>query len=165
MKYTVYTRFGKFTLSLFPEEAPATVKNFSAYADKNFYDNTIFHRVIDGFMIQGGGFDNNLEEKLTKEAIKNEANNGLSNKALTIAMARTSDPHSASSQFFINLVDNTFLDFKDETSDGWGYAVFGEVIDGQETIFKIGKVQTGTRGFFQDVPVNPIEIQKIVKLK
>ena len=165
MKYTVYTSFGKFTLSLFPEDAPATVKNFSEYVEDDFYNNTIFHRVIDGFMIQGGGFDNNLEEKLTKEAIKNEANNGLSNKALTIAMARTSDPHSASSQFFINLVDNTFLDFKDETLNGWGYAVFGEVIDGQETIFKIGKVQTGTRGFFQDVPVNPIEIQKIVKLK
>ena len=165
MKYAVYTSFGKFTLSLFPEDAPVTVKNFSEYVEDNFYNNTIFHRVIDGFMIQGGGFDNNLEEKLTKEAIKNEANNGLSNKALTIAMARTSDPHSASSQFFINLVDNTFLDFKDETLDGWGYAVFGEVIDGQETIFKIGKVQTGTRGFFQDVPVNLIEIQKIVKLK
>ena len=165
MKYTVYTSFGKFTLSLFPEDAPATVKNFSEYVEDDFYNNTIFHRVIDGFMIQGGGFDNNLEEKLTKEAIKNEANNGLSNKALTIAMARTSDPHSASSQFFINLVDNTFLDFKDETLDGWGYAVFGEVIDGQETIFKIGKVQTGTHGFFQDVPVNPIGIQKIVKLK
>ena len=165
MKYTVYTSFGKFTLSLFPEDAPATVKNFSEYVEENFYNNTIFHRVIDGFMIQGGGFDNNLEEKLTKEAIKNEANNGLSNKALTIAMARTSDPHSASSQFFINLVDNTFLDFKDETLNGWGYAVFGEVIDGQETIFKIGKVQTGTHGFFQDVPVNPIGIQKIVKLK
>ena len=165
MKYTVYTNFGKFTLSLFPEDAPATVKNFSEYVEENFYNNTIFHRVIDGFMIQGGGFDNNLEEKLTKEAIKNEANNGLSNKALTIAMARTSDPHSASSQFFINLVDNTFLDFKEETLDGWGYAVFGEVIDGQETVFKIGKVQTRTHGFFQDVPVNPIEIQKIVKLK
>ena len=116
-------------------------------------------------MIQGGGFDKNLEEKSTKEPIKNEANNGLSNKALTIAMARTSDPHSASAQFFINLVDNPFLDFSEETSDGWGYAVFGEVVDGQETIYKIGKTQTGTHGFFQDVPVEPIEIKKIIKLK
>ena len=165
MKYTVSTSFGNFTLSLFPEDAPATVKNFSTYVEENFYNSTIFHRVIDGFMIQGGGFDKNLEEKSTKEPIQNEANNGLSNKALTIAMARTSEPHSASSQFFINLVDNTFLDFNEETSDGWGYAVFGEVIEGQETIFKIGKVQTGTRGFFQDVPVKPIEIQKITKLK
>ena len=165
MKYTVSTSFGNFTLSLFPEDAPTTVENFSTYVEENFYNSTIFHRVIDGFMIQGGGFDKNLEEKSTKEAIQNEANNGLSNKALTIAMARTSEPHSASSQFFINLVDNTFLDFSEETSDGWGYAVFGEVIDGQETIFKIGKVQTGTRGFFQDVPVKPIEIQKITKLK
>ena len=165
MRYTVFTSLGKFTLSLFSEDAPATVKNFSAYVEKNFYTNTIFHRVIDDFMIQGGGFDKNLEEKPTNKSIINEANNGLSNKALTIAMARTSDPHSASSQFFINLVDNTFLDFNEETSDGWGYAVFGEVVDGQETIFKIGKVQTGTYGFFQDVPVKPIEIQKIEKLK
>ena len=165
MKYIVSTSFGKFTLSLFPEDAPVTVKNFSAYVAENFYNNTIFHRVIDGFMIQGGGFDKNLEEKLTKEPIKNEANNGLSNKALTIAMARTSDPHSASAQFFINLVDNPFLDFNEETSDGWGYADFGEVVDGQETIYKIGKTQTGTHGFFQDVPVEPIEIKKIVKIK
>ena len=165
MKYTVSTSLGKFTLSLFPEDAPVTVKNFSAYVEENFYNKTIFHRVIDGFMIQGGGFNKNLEEKATRESIKNEANNGLSNKALTIAMARTNDPHSASSQFFINLVDNLFLDFNEETSDGWGYAVFGEVTDGQETIFKLGKVQTGTRGFFQDVPVKPIEIQKISKLK
>ena len=165
MKYTVSTSFGKFTLSLFPEDAPATVKNFSAYVEEKFYNNTIFHRVIDGFMIQGGGFDKNLEEKLTKEPIRNEANNGLSNKALTIAMARTSDPHSASSQFFINLTDNTFLDFTEESSEGWGYTVFGEVIDGEETIFKIGKVQTGTHGFFQDVPVEPIELKKITKEK
>ena len=165
MKYTVYTSFGNFTLSLFPEHAPATVKNFSTYVEENFYNSTIFHRVIDGFMIQGGGFDKNLEEKSTKEPIQNEANNGLSNKALTIAMARTSEPHSASSQFFINLVDNTFLDFTEESSEGWGYTVFGEVIDGEETIFKIGKVQTGTHGFFQDVPVEPIELKKITKEK
>ena len=165
MKYIVSTSFGKFTLSLFPENAPVTVKNFSAYVEENFYNNTIFHRVIDGFMIQGGGFDKNLEEKSTNDPIKNEASNGLSNKALTIAMARTSDPHSASAQFFINLVDNPFLDFNEETPDGWGYAVFGEVVDGQETIFKIGKAQTGTHGFFQDVPVEPIEITKIAKLK
>ena len=161
MKYTITTSFGKFTLSLFPEDAPITVKNFLAYVEENFYDNTIFHRVIDGFMIQGGGFEKNLEEKSTKNPIKNEANNGLTNKALTIAMARTSDPHSASAQFFINLVDNPFLDFNEKTSDGWGYAVFGEVVDGQETIYKIGKVQTGTRGFFQDVPVKPIRYKRL----
>ena len=165
MKYTVSTSFGKFTLSLFPEDAPATVKNFSAYVEEKFYNNTIFHRVIDGFMIQGGGFDKNLEEKLTKEPIRNEANNGLSNKALTIAMARTSEPHSASSQFFINLVDNKFLDFSGETLENWGYTVFGEVTKGKETIYKIGQVKTTTKGFFQDVPISPIKIQKIIKLK
>ena len=165
MKFNVFTSAGQFTLSLFPNDAPTTVKNFSSYVDENFYDNTIFHRVIDGFMIQGGGFEKDLVEKSTKPSIPNEANNGLSNTALTIAMARTSDPHSATSQFFINLVDNTFLDFKEETIDGWGYTVFGEVIKGQETIFKIGKVSTGTRGFFQDVPEEPIEIEKILKLK
>ena len=161
----IKTSLGDINLELNNEKAPITVENFISIAESGYYEGTIFHRVINGFMIQGGGFDKNLEEKSTKEPIQNEANNGLSNKALTIAMARTSEPHSASSQFFINLVDNTFLDFNEETSDGWGYAVFGEVTDGQETIFKIGKVQTGTRGFFQDVPVKPIEIQKITKLK
>ncbi len=164
MKVSVFTSLGKFTLSLFPKDAPKTVKNFSAYVDEEFYNGTIFHRVIDGFMIQGGGFEEGIIEKPTRASITNEADNGLSNKALTIAMARTSEPHSASSQFFINLVDNTFLDFRSETVEGWGYAVFGKVISGEETIFKIGKVETGTRGFFQDVPVKPITIKKIVKL-
>ena len=165
MKLAVFTNIGEFSLLLFPKDAPETVDNFMTYVEDGFYTNTIFHRVIDGFMIQGGGFDQNLEEKPTNRPIRNEANNGLSNLALTIAMARTNDPHSASSQFFINLVDNKFLDFTEETLEGWGYAVFGKVTEGQEIIFQIGKVKTGTKGFFQDVPIEPIKIEKILKIK
>ena len=164
MKFTVFTNVGEFTLSLYPKKAPETVKNFSTYVNEKFYDGTIFHRVIEGFMIQGGGFEENFEEKPTNPPIRNEANNGISNTELTVAMARTSDPHSASSQFFINLVDNSFLDFKGETPDGWGYAVFGKVIKGQDTVYKIGKTETGTRGFFQDVPKKPIRIEKVVEI-
>jgi len=152
------TNFGDITLELDHENAPKTAANFEQYVKEGFYDSTIFHRVIDGFMIQGGGMLEDMSEKPTRDNIENEANNGLSNDYGTIAMARTPDPHSASSQFFINVKDNTFLNFRSETPDGWGYCVFGKVVDGIDVVESIKAVQTGSSGFHQDVPVEPVTI-------
>ncbi len=153
------TNFGDITIELDAEKAPITVANFLSYVESGFYNNTIFHRVIDGFMIQGGGFTENMSQKPTKAEIKNEANNGLANKKYTIAMARTPNPDSASSQFFINVADNDFLNFSAPTSQGWGYCVFGKVTAGTEVVDKIAKVKTGNSGFHQDVPVHNVVIQ------
>lgn len=157
------TNFGDITLELNAEKAPITVANFLQYVDNGFYDGTIFHRVIDGFMIQGGGFDAEMNQKATLAEIKNEANNGLGNEQYTIAMARTSAPHSASSQFFINVANNSFLNHTAETSSGWGYCVFGKVTAGTEVIDKIKKVATTNRRGHQDVPVDNIIIQKATR--
>lgn len=157
------TNFGDITLELNTEKAPITVANFLQYVDNGFYDGTIFHRVIDGFMIQGGGFDAEMNQKATLAEIKNEANNGLGNEQYTIAMARTSAPHSASSQFFINVANNSFLNHTAETSSGWGYCVFGKVTAGTEVIDKIKKVATTNRRGHQDVPVDNVIIQKATR--
>jgi cyclophilin family peptidyl-prolyl cis-trans isomerase len=154
---TLKTNMGNIVLELYPEKAPLSVANFLQYVKKGQYNGTIFHRVIQGFMIQGGGFDQNMREKATGAAIQNEAKNGLHNNAYTIAMARTGAPHSATAQFFINTVDNGALDYP--SRDGWGYAVFGKVIDGTDVVDKIKKVQTGSKGMYQDVPVSPVVIE------
>lgn len=154
------TSMGNILLELDAAKAPKTVENFLAYTDTGFFNDTVFHRVIPGFMVQGGGMTDELVQKPTREAIRNEADNGLKNRKGTIAMARTNAPHSASSQFFINLVDNGFLDFKAASGNGWGYCVFGRVIEGMEVVDKIGKVATGIRGFHRDVPKTPIYIKK-----
>jgi len=154
----LHTTLGTFTLQLDAEKAPLTVKNFLDYVNAGFYDGTIFHRVIDGFMIQGGGFEPGMKQKPTNAPIKNEAANGLKNVTYSIAMARTSDPHSASAQFFINVKNNGFLDYPGQ--DGWGYAVFGKVVEGTEVIDAIAKVQTGNSGFHQDVPLEDVVITK-----
>ncbi|MBW8190388.1 peptidylprolyl isomerase [Neiella marina] len=148
----LHTTFGDIKLNLFEDKAPKTVANFLSYVKDGFYDNTIFHRVIDNFMVQGGGFAPGMEEKQSGDSIENEANNGVSNKVGTIAMARTMEPHSASAQFFINVADNGFLDFKSETTQGWGYCAFGEVVEGMDVVNKIKAVKTGSFGFHQDVP-------------
>ncbi|MGI2260882.1 peptidylprolyl isomerase [Shewanella sp. GXUN23E] len=158
---TLHTNHGDIKLQMFADKAPATVENFIQYAKDGFFDGTIFHRVIDGFMIQGGGFNENMQQKPTRGAVKNEANNGLSNKAGTIAMARTSDPHSATCQFFINVNDNTFLDFKNESMQGWGYCVFGEVVEGMDVVNAIKGVNTRNHGMHQDVPVDNVVIQSV----
>jgi len=159
---TLHTNFGDIKLELNEEKAPKTVANFIKYAESGHYENTIFHRVIDGFMVQGGGFAPGMEEKETSKPVKNEANNGLSNKKYSVAMARTMEPHSASAQFFININDNTFLDFKSETADGWGYCVFAEVVDGFEVVDKIKDVATGNFGFVhQDVPLEDVVITNV----
>jgi peptidyl-prolyl cis-trans isomerase B (cyclophilin B) len=153
------TNFGTITLDLDAEKAPETVANFLQYVNDGFYNGTIFHRVIDGFMIQGGGFMPDMMQKATRDTIKNEASNGLKNDIYTIAMARTPNPHSASSQFFINAADNGFLNFTSETPQGWGYCVFGKVVEGQDVIDKIRKVRTGNKAGHQDVPVEPVIIE------
>ncbi|WP_432459020.1 peptidylprolyl isomerase [Agarivorans sp. QJM3NY_25] len=159
---TLHTNFGDIVIKLFESEAPKTTANFLAYAKEGFYNDTIFHRVIDGFMAQGGGFASGMEEKTTKAPIKNEANNGLSNKTGTLAMARTMEPHSASAQFFINVNDNAFLDFKSETSEGWGYCVFAEVIEGMDVVNKIKGVDTGNFGYVHaDVPLEEVLITSV----
>ncbi len=158
MKVRLITSHGEMVLSLNKEKAPLTVENFISYVRSGHYNGTIFHRVINDFMIQTGGMDADMNEKATNTSIKNEANNGLSNLQGTIAMARTSDPHSASAQFFINTNDNAFLDFSAETDDGWGYCVFGEVVDGIETVEKIEETSTTSRGGHQDVPAEAIVI-------
>ncbi len=158
---TLHTNFGDITITLDFKNAPKTAENFMRYAEEGFFEGTIFHRVIDGFMIQGGGFTADMEQKQGREAIENEANNGLSNKTGTLAMARTQAPHSASSQFFINVNDNTFLDFKSETPQGWGYCVFGEVTEGMDVVEKIKGVTTGRNGMHQDVPTEPVIIEKV----
>lgn len=157
---SLHTNFGVIKLQLFADKAPATVENFLSYVKDGFFDGTIFHRVIDGFMIQGGGFTPDMDQKETKAPIKNEANNKVSNKKGTIAMARTSDPHSATCQFFINVADNNFLDFSSESSQGWGYCVFGEVTEGMDVIDKIRKVRTGRFAGHADVPVEPVVIER-----
>ncbi len=154
------TNKGTFTVELNAEKAPITVANFTNYINKGHYDGTIFHRVIPGFMVQGGGFEPGMTQKETDDEIQNEANNGLTNEIGSLAMARTNEPHSASSQFFINLGDNNFLDFKSETPQGWGYAVFGKVIDGMDVVEAIKGVETGSIGPHQDVPVEDIIIEK-----
>jgi peptidyl-prolyl cis-trans isomerase B (cyclophilin B) len=155
------TNKGTIVLELNADKAPKTVENFLNYAKKGFYDGTIFHRVIDGFMIQGGGMEPGMREKSTDAPIQNEANNGLANERGTIAMARTPDPHSATAQFFINVSDNDFLNFRAETTDGWGYCVFGKVVEGMDVVDEIRKVETGSFGFHQDVPKEDIIIEKM----
>ncbi len=154
----LHTNKGIITLQLDAEKAPITVQNFLDYVNSGFYANTIFHRVIPNFMIQGGGFEPGMKQKPTKAPIKNEAANGLKNEVYTIAMARTSDPHSATAQFFINTQNNGFLDYPGQ--DGWGYCVFGKVIEGKEVVDAIGKVKTGSSGFYQDVPKEDVIITK-----
>ena len=158
------TNMGKIQLSLDEQKAPKTVANFVNYAQKGFYNGTIFHRVIDGFMIQGGGFTPNLVQKATDKAIVNEANNGLTNQTGTIAMARTANPNSATSQFFINVADNDFLNYKDRTPQGAGYAVFGKVTGGMDVVQKIAKTKTANRAYHQNVPVKPVVIEKVTIL-
>ena len=154
------TNFGDITLELNAEKAPITVANFLQYVENGFYDSVIFHRVINGFMVQGGGFDTHMKQKKTSAEIKNEANNGLANEMYTIAMARTSAPDSASSQFFINVGDNDFLNHTAPTSSGWGYCVFGKVVAGMDVVDKIKAVKTGNKAGHQDVPVEPVIIEK-----
>lgn len=158
---TLHTNFGDITLELDSEKAPKTAANFQQYAEDGFYEGTIFHRVIDNFMVQGGGFTVDMEQKETKAPIENEADNGLKNDCYTIAMARTMDPDSASSQFFINVKDNDFLNHTAKTTQGWGYCVFGKVVEGQEIVDKIKDVPTGSSGFHQDVPTEPVVIEKV----
>ena len=162
MKATMETTMGTITLELDEAKAPETVANFVRYAKDGHYDGTIFHRVIDGFMIQGGGFTKDMNQKETREPIRNEAMNGLKNLRGTIAMARTMVVDSATSQFFINLVDNSFLDFQNPTPQGFGYAVFGKVVDGMEVVDQIAKVKTGFSGPHQNVPEEAIVIKKVV---
>lgn len=154
------TNFGVIGIKLDHDKAPKTAANFERYVREGFYDGTIFHRVIDGFMIQGGGFDKDMQQKPTHEPIENEANNGLKNDQYTIAMARTMQPHSASAQFFINVKDNDFLNHTKPDLHGWGYAVFGKVVEGQDVVDKIKSVKTGNHGGHQDVPVENVVIEK-----
>jgi peptidyl-prolyl cis-trans isomerase B (cyclophilin B) len=156
----LHTNYGDITLELDSEKAPVTTQNFMDYVNSGHYNNTIFHRVIDDFMIQGGGFEPGMIQKKTQAPIANEAGNGLKNDKYTIAMARTSDPHSASAQFFINVKDNDFLNYKSSTSQGFGYCVFGKVVEGMDVVDKIKKVKTGTRSGHQDVPLENVLLQK-----
>jgi len=165
MKVQMTTTLGPITLELNSEKAPKTVENFIAYVKSGHYDGTIFHRVIKDFMIQCGGMDKDMNSKSTQDSIQNEANNGLANEYGSISMARTSDPHSASAQFFINTSDNAFLDFQSETQDGWGYCVFGKVVEGIEVVTSIEEKPTTTRNGHQDVPEDIIVIEKAVLLE
>lgn len=153
------TNFGEIKIKLFTEEAPKTVENFLNYVNEGFYDNTIFHRVISNFMIQGGGFESGMAQKSTHDPIENEADNGLSNKTGTLAMARTNDPHSATCQFFINVKDNNFLDFTAANAHGFGYCVFAEVVEGLDVVEAIKGVSTGNSGMHQDVPIEDVVIE------
>lgn len=159
------TSMGVIVLELDAQKAPKTAANFEKYVEEGFYDGTIFHRVIDGFMIQGGGFDAQMVQKPTHAEIENEADNGLQNLKYTVAMARTMDPHSASSQFFINVNDNHFLNHSGKNMQGWGYAVFGKVVEGTDVVDKIKGVATGTTGFYENVPVEPVSIIKATIVK
>jgi cyclophilin family peptidyl-prolyl cis-trans isomerase len=159
------TTKGKIILDLYADKAPETVENFLAYVDAGFYNGTIFHRVIPNFMIQGGGFAADMRQKKSRAPIDNEADNGLRNERGTIAMARTSNPHSATAQFFINTKNNDFLNHKGKSPQGWGYAVFGRVAEGTDVVDAISGVKTGTRGRFRDVPIDPVVIRKVVRLK
>ncbi|HUW28351.1 MAG TPA: peptidylprolyl isomerase [Sulfuriferula sp.] len=156
----LHTNYGVITLDLYADKAPKTVANFLDYVNSGAYNNTIFHRVIDGFMVQGGGFEPGMSQKPTNAPVENEAGNGLKNEAYTVAMARTGDPHSATAQFFINVANNSFLNFTSATPQGFGYCVFGKVVEGQEVVDKIKKVKTGNRAGHQDVPVEDIIIER-----
>ena len=156
----LHTSHGTITVELFADKAPLTVANFLEYVKAGHYDNTVFHRVIDGFMVQGGGFEPGMKQKPTRDPVKNEADNGVKNTIGTLAMARTQDPHSASAQFFINVADNEFLDFRSPTTQGWGYCVFGKVVDGMDVVDKIKGVKTGSKGFHQDVPADDVLIER-----
>jgi peptidyl-prolyl cis-trans isomerase B (cyclophilin B) len=158
------TSAGTLRIELDDELAPKSVANFLAYVADGHYDGTVFHRVIKGFMLQGGGFDAGMKQKPVRDAIANEAKNGLKNKRYTLAMARTSDPHSATAQFFINTVDNGFLDFRAENAQGWGYAVFGRVVEGMDVVQAIEKVATGRKGFHDDVPLEDVVIERVTEL-
>jgi peptidyl-prolyl cis-trans isomerase B (cyclophilin B) len=158
---TLHTNYGDIVLELDFDKAPKTAANFLEYCRDDFYAGTIFHRVINGFMVQGGGMDENMKEKASRAPIENEADNGLSNDTGTVAMARTNDPHSASSQFFINVNDNHFLNHSGKNPQGWGYAVFGKVTDGMDTVNKIKGVATGSSGFHQDVPRELVIIESV----
>lgn len=160
MAVKLHTNHGVITLELDAEKAPETVKNFIAYVEAGHYDNTLFHRVIDGFMIQGGGFEPGMNQKGTNAPVKNEADNGLKNERGTIAMARTQDPHSATAQFFINVADNDFLNFRAPSAQGWGYCVFGRVTEGMDVVDAIKNVQTRSSGFHQDVPAENVVIER-----
>lgn len=155
------TNFGEIKIELDAEKAPKTVENFMSYVKEGFYNNTVFHRVINGFMIQGGGFEPGMTQKPTKDPVDNEANNGLKNENGTIAMARTMDPHSATAQFFINVSDNNFLNFTSETMEGWGYTVFGKVTDGMEVVNQIKTVSTTMKAGHQDVPAEDVIIESV----
>lgn len=154
------TNMGDMIIELNAEKAPKTVENFLSYVKEGFYDNTVFHRIINNFMIQGGGFDIGMKQKPTHAPIENEADNGLKNNRYTVAMARTGDPHSATAQFFINVADNEFLNFTSPTPNGWGYAVFGKVVEGMDVVDKIKEVKTGNKGFHQDVPLEDVILEK-----
>ena len=156
----LHTNHGVISLELDAEKAPDTVANFIQYVNDGHYTNTIFHRVIDGFMIQGGGFEPGMKQKATRDPVQNEANNGLKNDIYTVGMARTSAPHSASAQFFINVGNNDFLNHSAPTPQGWGYCVFGKVVDGTDVVDKIRKVKTGSKGMHQDVPAEDVIIEK-----
>ncbi len=158
---TLHTNYGDIKIALDEKNAPVSVQNFLTYAQDGFYNNTVFHRVIDGFMIQVGGFESGMQQKKINAPIKNEANNGLKNNRGTVAMARTSNPHSATAQFYINLQDNDFLNYSAPTNQGWGYAVFGKVIAGMNVVDKIAKVKTGSVGFHRDVPVDDVVIKSV----
>ena len=159
------TSAGTLRIELDDVAAPASTANFLAYVKAGHYDGTVFHRVIKGFMIQGGGFEPGMKQKPTAAPIRNEAGNGLKNRRYTLAMARTSDPHSATAQFFINTADNGFLDFRAENAQGWGYAVFGRVVEGSEVIDSIERVQTGRKGFHDDVPLEDVRIERAVEVR
>jgi len=159
-KVKLQTSVGDIVIELETEKAPMTAENFLQYVRDGFYDNTIFHRVINGFMVQGGGFEPGLKQKPVRAPIENEAGNGLKNDAYTVAMARTSDPHSATAQFFLNVVNNNFLNFRAASADGYGYCVFGKVVEGRDVVDKIKAVPTGNRGFHQDVPAEDVVIKK-----
>ena len=161
----IHTSAGLVTLELDAERAPLSVASFLQYAKKGHFDGTVFHRVIKGFMVQGGGFDTAMKQKSTDAPIRNEANNGLKNKRYTLAMARTSDPHSATAQFFINASDNDFLDFRAEKAQGWGYAVFGRVVAGTEVVDRIEAVKTGRKGSFDDVPLEEVRIERVTEVE
>lgn len=158
---TFHTNHGDIVVKTFADKAPITVENFLNYCRKGFYDNTIFHRVIDGFMIQGGGFEPGMNQKNTDAQIKNEADNGLKNTKGTLAMARTNDPHSATAQFFINVTDNDFLNHSGKNAQGWGYCVFAEVVEGQDVVDAIRAVKTGRSGMHQDVPKEDVVIKSV----
>lgn len=164
-KVRIVTSLGNMEAELNADKAPKTVKNFLVYVDSKFYNGTIFHRVIPGFMIQGGGFDARLEQKKTRAPVENEADNGLKNKRGTLAMARTAFPDSATAQFFINLTDNDFLDHRAKTQAGWGYAVFGKIVKGMDVADKIAKVQTMRRGPHEAVPTTPVVIKNVERIK